>query len=162
MFAVFLAAPPPLLAQSLQDITRSGEDPSAILTSGGSYDLRRHSPLDQINRETVKRLVPVWSCSLADTRGQESYPLLKDGVLYVTTHQATVALDALTGRQLWKAMLDYPAETPRVACCGIVNRGLAMLEGRLFRTTLDAHVVALDAATGAEVWRRRAIDFKDG
>ena len=162
VFAACLAAPFTLAAQSLQDIARSGEDPAAILTYGGSYDLRRHSPLDQINRETVKRLAPVWSYSLADTRGQESFPLLKDGVLYVTTHQATVALDALTGRQIWKAMLDYPAETPRVACCGVVNRGLAMLEGRLFRTTLDAHVVALDAATGAEIWRRRAIDFKDG
>ena len=162
VFAACLAAPVALTAQSLQDIARSGDDPAAILTYGGSYDLRRHSSLDQINRETVKRLAPVWSYSLADTRGQESFPLLKDGVLYVTTHQATVALDALTGRQIWKAMLDYPAETPRVACCGVVNRGLAMLEGRLFRTTLDAHVVALDAATGAEIWRRRAIDFKDG
>ena len=149
-------------AQSLEDLARSGQDPGAILTYGGSYDLKRHSPLDQINRETVRRLVPVWTYSLADTRGQESYPLLKDGVLYVTTHQSTLAIDALTGRQIWKSVLDYPAETPRVACCGIVNRGVAMLDGKLFRTTLDAHVIALDMATGEELWRSKAIDFHDG
>ena len=73
-----------------------------------------------------------------------------------------MAVDAMTGKQIWKVGLEYPAETPRVACCGIVNRGVAMYDGKLFRTTLDANVVAMDAATGEEIWKTNSIDFKGG
>lgn len=149
-------------AQTLDDLKNDQATPGDILTYGMGYDLKRHSPLDQINRDTVGRLVPVWSYSLADTRGQESFPLLHEGVIYVTTHAATMALDALTGRQIWKTPVEYPAETPRVACCGIVNRGVALFDGKVFRTTLNANVVALDAKTGAEIWKSNAIDFKTG
>ena len=80
--------------------------------------------------------------------------------MYVTNHKATMALDGKkTGRQIWKSGVEYPAETPRVASCGI-NRGAAMLDGKLFRTTLDAHVIALDMATGAELYA--TIDSADG
>ena len=82
--------------------------------------------------------------------------------MYLTTHDATVAIDALTGRQIWKTKVEYPPATPRVACCGIVNRGLAAYEGRLFRTTLDAHVVAYDMKTGKRLWKSKAINFKAG
>ena len=82
--------------------------------------------------------------------------------MYVTTHKSTMALDAKTGKQIWKTLVEYPAETPRVACCGIVNRGVAMYEGKLFRTTLDANVMAIDAATGEELWKTNSIDFKNG
>lgn len=149
-------------AQSLEDLANDAATPGDILTYSGGYGQQRHSALDQINTGNVNRLVPVWTYSIGDTRGQESSPLLKDGVMYVTSHNATMALDAKTGRQVWKSVVDYPAETPRVACCGIVNRGAAMLDGKLFRTTLDANVIALDAATGEEVWRTNSIDFKTG
>lgn len=149
-------------AQSLSDLANDAATPGDILTYGGSYGQQRHSTLNQINKDTVKRLVPVWAYSLSDTRGQETYPLLKDGVMYVTTHKSTMALDAKTGTQIWKSDLEYPAETPRVACCGIVNRGAAILDGMLYRTTLDAHVVAIDAATGEEKWRTKSIDFRTG
>jgi alcohol dehydrogenase (cytochrome c) len=133
-----------------------------VLVYGMGYDQKRFSPLDRIDRGNVKRLAPAWVYSLADNRGQESFPLIRDGVMYVTTHAATMAIDAMTGVQIWKTTVDYPAETPRVACCGIVNRGLAMLDGMLYRTTLDANVIALDAATGEEVWRTNSIDFRTG
>ena len=149
-------------AQSLDDLKNDQATTGDVLVYGMGYDQKRFSPLDAINTDTVGGLVPVWAYSLNDDRGQESFPLIKDGVMYVTTHAATMALDARTGKQLWKTAVEYPAETPRVACCGIVNRGVAMLDGTLFRTTLDAHVVALDAATGAEKWRQKSIEFKDG
>ncbi|WP_282608411.1 PQQ-dependent dehydrogenase, methanol/ethanol family [Pelagibius sp. Alg239-R121] len=149
-------------AQTLDDLAADKTTPGNILTYGMGYDQNRHSPLDQINTETVGKLVPIWSYSLVSDRGQESHPLIHEGVMYVTTHEATVALDAKSGRQLWKTMLEYPAETPRVACCGIVNRGAAILNGKIFRTTLDAHVVALDAKTGEEVWKTQSIDFRTG
>lgn len=152
----------PLYAQTLEELAQDQASPENVLTYGMGYDLQRHSPLDQINEKTAKDLRPAWTYSLSNTRGQESFPIVYNGSMYVTTHDSTVALDAVTGRQLWKQMLDYPAETPRVACCGIVNRGVAILNGKLYRTTLDAHVIALDASTGEEVWRTQSIDFKAG
>ncbi|MGG7567834.1 PQQ-dependent dehydrogenase, methanol/ethanol family [Rhodovulum sp. DZ06] len=149
-------------AQSAADLAADATTPGDILTYSGSQAQTRHSALDQITTANAKRLVPVWNYSLADTRGQESSPLLMDGVMYVTTHASTVAIDAATGKQVWKTSVDYPAETPRVACCGIVNRGGALFDGKLYRTTLDAHVIALDAKTGAEVWRTKSTEFRDG
>ena len=148
--------------QTLADLVNDEATPGDVLVHGMGYSQNRYSPLDQINKQTVGDLRPVWTYSLADTRAQESFPLLHDGVLYLTTHNSTVALDALTGRQIWKTMVEYPPETPRVACCGIVNRGAAILDGRLFRTTLDAYVIALDMKTGEEIWRTHSIDFHTG
>jgi alcohol dehydrogenase (cytochrome c) len=132
------------------------------LTYGMGYSQHRFSPLTQINRQTVKRLVPAWSYSLADNRGLEGQALVKDGVVFLTDHEKTVAVDALTGREIWKTMVEYPPETTRVVCCGIVNRGAALFDGKLYRTTLDANVIALDAKTGKEVWRTKSSDPKDG
>jgi alcohol dehydrogenase (cytochrome c) len=160
--AVGLFASGPVAAQSTQDLINDASDPSTILTYGMGYGQTRHSPLDAINTDNVSRLRPAWTYSLADKRGQESFPLIYDGMMYVTTHNSTVALDPVTGKQIWKTIVEYPAETPRVACCGIVNRGAAIYEGKLFRTTLDAYVTALDAKTGEELWKTNSIDFKTG
>ena len=106
--------------------------------------------------------MPVWNYSLADDRAEESQPIVYQGVLYVTTHNATMAVDAKTGKQLWKTKVEYPPETPRIVCCGIINRGAAIYDGKLFRTTLDAHVISLDAKTCKELWRQKAADIKEG
>lgn len=149
-------------AQSAEELINDTATPGDVLTYGMGYGQQRFSPLDQINADTASDLAPVWVYSLNDSRGQESFPLLKDGVMYVTTHKSTMALDAKTGKQIWKTGVEYPAETPRVACCGIVNRGVAMLDGKIFRTTLDANVVAMDMKTGEEIWKTNSIDFKEG
>ncbi|MEM7299729.1 MAG: PQQ-dependent dehydrogenase, methanol/ethanol family [Pseudomonadota bacterium] len=149
-------------AQTAEELANDNATPGDVLTYGMGYGQQRFSPLDKINAGNVGKLVPAWVYSLNDSRGQESFPLLKDGVMYVTTHKSTMALDALTGKQLWKVGLEYPAETPRVACCGIVNRGVALYDGKLYRTTLDANVIAMDAATGKEIWKTNSIDFKAG
>ena len=99
---------------------------------------------------------------MADNRGSRVQALVKDGVVLLTDHEKTVAVDALTGREIWKTMVEYPPETTRVVCCGIVNRGAALFDGKLIRTTLDANVIALDAKTGKEVWRTKSSDPKDG
>ncbi|MEL6965033.1 MAG: PQQ-binding-like beta-propeller repeat protein, partial [Pseudomonadota bacterium] len=149
-------------AQSADELINDTVTPGDVLTYGMGYGQQRYSSLDQISVDTVSGLVPVWAYSLDDSRGQESFPLVKDGVMYVTTHAATIAVDAATGKQIWKTTVEYPPETPRAACCGIVNRGAAIYEGKLFRTTLDANVIALDMATGSEIWRTNSIDFKAG
>ncbi len=149
-------------AQTADQLAADASTPGDVLVYGMGYDQKRFSALDQITTENVSGLTPVWAYSLGDTRGQESFPLIHDGVMYATTHSSTFALDAASGKQIWKSSVEYPAEAPRVACCGIVNRGVAMMDGLLFRTTLDAHVIALNAETGEEVWRTKSINYKDG
>ena len=75
--------------------------------------------LSQINKDTVKRLIPVWNYSFDDNQSEESQPLIyKEGVLYNTTNSATMAVDAKTGKQILKTKVEYPPETPRIVCCG--------------------------------------------
>jgi alcohol dehydrogenase (cytochrome c) len=164
MLAMLLCAclPAAGFAQSDEDLRNAASDHRDVLTYGMTYSQQRFSPLDQINRQTVKRLVPAWSYSMASNLGEESQVLVKDGVMYVTSHDKTVAIDALTGKEIWKTLVEYPPETTRVVCCGIVNRGAAIYEGLLFRTTLDAHVIALDVKTGKEVWNVKSADPSEG
>ena len=150
-------------AQTAADLMQgSQKDTSDVLNYGMGYNLQRFSPLTQINRDTIKHLVPVWNYSYDDDKSEESQPLVYKGVLYVTTKSATMAINAKTGEQIWKTKVEYPAETPRIVCCGIINRGLALYEGKIFRTTLDANVIALDAKTGKEVWNTTVADYKRG
>lgn len=149
-------------AQTTDEIRNADKTPQNVLTYGMSYSQQRFSPLEQINRTTVKRLVPVWSYSLNNNTGEESQPLIYDGVMYVTSQNKTVAVDALTGREIWNTPVQYPPATTRVVCCGIVNRGSAIYQGKLFRTTLDARVIALDMKTGKEIWSVKSGDAADG
>ena len=149
-------------AQTLDDLRNDGKNPDNVLTYGMGYSLNRYSPLKQIDRTTVKRLVPVWNLSLDNPWGEQAQPLVFDGVMYVTNARATVAIDVGTGRQIWKTPVDWVPETPRVVCCGVSNKGAAILNGRLYRTTLDAHVIALDMKTGKEIWNQKAAEWKDG
>jgi len=140
-------------AQSDQDLLNDAKSTQDVLVYGMGYQGQRFSPLKQINKSNVKRLVPIWSYSLDDARGAESFPIIKDGVIYSTTHNSTVAVNALTGKQIWRVMHDYPPETLRVVCCGIVNRGAAIFEGKLVRALMDNHIIAMDIKTGKELWR---------
>ena len=149
-------------AQTADELVKGATDTSNVLNYGMGYNLQRFSPLTQISKDNVKNLVPVWNYSLADDRSEESQPIIYQGTLYITTHNATMAIDAKTGKQIWKTKVEYPAETPRIVCCGIINRGAALYDGKLFRTTLDANVIALDAKTGKELWRQKAADIKEG
>ena len=157
-----VALPMTAFSQTADDLKNDAKTPGDVLTHGMGYSGQRHSPLSSINRDNVKRLVPAWAYSMADNRGLEAQPLVKDGVIYITDHEKTVAIDALSGKEIWKNVLEYPPETTRVVCCGIVNRGAAMFDGKLYRTTLDANVIALDLKTGKEVWRTKSSDPSEG
>jgi alcohol dehydrogenase (cytochrome c) len=124
------------------------------------YSLQRYNPLTQIDRQTAKNLAPVWNDSYDDIHSGESQALILKGVLYVTTNSATMALNARTGEQVWKTKVEYQAVVPRIVGCGIINRGAALHDGKVFRTTLDANLIALDAATGKEHCRSNIIDCK--
>jgi len=161
-FAVGLSLIAAVHAQSTDDLRNDHRTPGDVLTYGMGYSQQRHSPLTQVNRGTVKRLIPVWSHSTANVLGDESQPLVHDGVMYVTTSRSTFAIDAVTGKGLWRHDIEYESDVARYVCCGQVSRGAAMYQGKLIRTTLDAHVVALDAKTGKELWNSRADDYKQG
>jgi alcohol dehydrogenase (cytochrome c) len=151
-------------AQTLDELKKDGNGGSSdnVLTYGMGYHQQRYSPLKQVNKQTVKRLVPVWNLSLDNNWGEQAQPIVYNGVMYVTNARATVAIDVSTGKQIWKQTLDWPPETPRVVCCGVSNKGAAIYNGKVFRTTLDAHVVAYDAKDGKELWKSKAAEWKDG
>ena len=157
LFAAALAT-----AQTLDDLKNDGKNPDNILTYGMGYAQQRYSPLSQIDRKSVRHLVPVWNLSLDNNWGEQAQPIVYDGVMYVTSARATVAIDVATGKQILKQTLDWPPDTPRVVCCGVSNKGAAIYNGKVFRTTLDAHVVAYDAKTGKEIWKSKAAEWKDG
>src|SRR2546423_3735025 len=149
-------------AQTLDDLRNDGKNTDNVLTYGMGYHQNRYSPLKQIDRNTVKRLVPVWNLSLDNNWGEQAQPLVHNGVMYVTNARATLAIDVATGKQIWKQTLDWPPETPRVVCCGVSNKGAAIYNGKVFRTTLDAHVIAYDAKDGKELWKSKAAEWKEG
>jgi alcohol dehydrogenase (cytochrome c) len=154
--------PTALLAQTASELNKGSANPENVVNYGMGYNLQRYSELSKINTGNIDKLVPIWNYSLDDNRAEESQPLIYKGVMYVTTHNATMAIDAKSGTEIWKSKIEYPADALRVVCCGVINRGAAIYEGKLFRTTIDAHVLAIDAATGKELWRQQAADYKVG
>ena len=96
-------------AQTLDDLTNDGKNTDNVLTYGMGYNQNRFSGLKEINKATIKRLVPVWICSLANEWGEQAQPLVYNGVMYVTNAKATVAIDIATGKQIWKHTLDSAA-----------------------------------------------------
>lgn len=141
------------MAQSADDLKNDEKTPGNVLVYGMGYSGDRYSPLTQINKDNVKRLVPKWAFAISDNRGSEGFPLVDNGMIYITSHAATVAVDAMTGKQVWRVNHDYPPETLRVVCCGIVNRGAAIYHGKIIRALLDNTLVAMDAKTGKIVWK---------
>ena len=133
-------------------LDRAVEEPRNWLTYSGNYFSDRHSRLDQITPANIRNLERQWVYqSSAFGLSWEATPLVVDGIMYVTQRpNDIVALDARTGRVFW--IYSYPTPADHGACCGANNRGVAVLGERVFMATLDAHVVAIDAATGAELW----------
>src|SRR5215510_2392758 len=130
-------------AQSVDDLQRDTSTPGDVLTYGIGWSQQRHSTLSAITPANVKGMVPVWNLSLDNSANASSQPLIVNGVMYVATHSHTLAVDPVSGRQLWKVPVELPADINGYLCCGIQSRGLAVLDGVLYRTTLDAQVVAL-------------------
>jgi quinohemoprotein ethanol dehydrogenase len=130
------------------------QDAANWMSYGRTYDEQRFSPLKQINTQTIGELKLAWHYDLdAARRGQESTPIVVDGVMYVTSAWSKVfALDAKTGTQLWTYDPKVPGEKGVDACCDVVNRGVAVWKGKVYLGALDGRLIALDAKTGAELW----------
>jgi glucose dehydrogenase len=140
-------------------LTGADRDRDNWLTHGRTYDEQRYSPLDQINAQNANTLGLAWSLDLDTSRGQEATPLVVDGVMYSTSAWSKVqAIDAQSGKLLWQYDPQVPGETGTKACCDVVNRGVAVWNGRVYLGTLDGRLIALDAATGQPAWSVITVD----
>jgi len=135
------------------------QDPGNWMTHGRTYTEQRFSPLKQISEQNISQLGLVWSVDLDTRRGQEATPIVVDGVMYFSTAWSKVfAVNAATGEKLWSYDPKVLPEWAINACCDVVNRGVAVWQGKVFVGTLDGRLVALDAATGKPAWETLTID----
>ena len=150
---------PALRGVDANRIMHADAEPGNWLSHGRSYDEQRYSPLQQINAGNVSNLGLAWYFDLDSSRGQESTPLIVDGTMYVTTAWSMVkALDAKTGALKWAFDPQVPKSWGVYACCDVVNRGVAIWNNNIYLATLDGRLIALNAATGQQVWEVLTID----
>lgn len=142
-------------------LLNSGKEPQNWMTYSGDYSGKRFSALDQINTANAQSMQAKWVYQTTATGKLETTPLVVDGIMYATAQDdRAFALDARTGRPIWMYQRALPTEIR--PCCGRVNRGLAILGDKVFIGTLDAHVIALDAKTGAVRWDATSADYRPG
>ncbi|MFM2355665.1 MAG: hypothetical protein RLZZ528_1401 [Pseudomonadota bacterium] len=146
-----------------EDLANDSASVENVLTNGMGRDLKRFSPLATLNKDNVEKLVPAWAFSLGGEkqRGQETQPLIHDGVMYITgSYSRLYAIDIKTGDELWQ----YDARLPEgiLPCCDVINRGAAIFGDNIYFGTLDARIVALNAKTGDVVWNKKIAEYKEG
>jgi alcohol dehydrogenase (cytochrome c) len=147
------------LTQTTEELVKDGKNTDNVTTQSMGYDRKSYSPLKQINKSNVKRLVPIWSTSLMNDQGELAAPTIYNGVMYVINGKWSFALDVETGRQIWRTPVDLESGIQRSA----FNRGAATIyNGKLFRVTVDNHVLALDMKTGSQLWNQKFADAKNG
>jgi quinohemoprotein ethanol dehydrogenase len=154
--SVAAAAPAAVDAKRL---TKANDEPGQWMSEGRTYDEQRFSPLKQITTDTVSQLGLAWYADFDSNRGQEATPLVIDGVIYLSTAWSKVrAYDARSGRLLWAYDPKVPGEFAGRGCCDVVNRGLAAWNGKVYVSSYDGRLIALDARTGAVVWQVLTLD----
>jgi quinohemoprotein ethanol dehydrogenase len=184
MLSLALAASVPLAACNSQNATASTEEapvasahatgsaavdtarllaadnePGSWLATGRNYEEQRFSPLDQINDANVQNMGLAWYADIDTERGQESTPIVVDGVMYLTTAWSMVkAYDIMSGAKLWEYDPNVAKAKAADACCDVVNRGVAAWNGKIYLGALDGRLIALNGKTGAVVWEKQTTD----
>lgn len=146
---------------SWERLMNASNEPENWLMYSGTLDSQRYSKLDQVNTENVSDLELQWAYQIPVIDRAETVPLVVDGIMFITEAPSNVtAVDAATGRVYWRYDHELPDDL-RI-CCGRNNRGVAILGETLFMSTLDAHLVALDARTGNLLWNTEVADHEAG
>jgi alcohol dehydrogenase (cytochrome c) len=146
---------------SFERILKADAEPQNWLTYSGTLMSQRYSKLTQITAANVSDLQLKWVVQLKPLDKHEATPLVVDGIMYSIQNTNTVlALDAKSGKQLWA--YAYTPNPDARNCCGSLSRGLAISGNSIFLATYDAHMIALDATNGKELWNTRAADPKEG
>ncbi len=144
---------------SAERLLHSRDEPENWLTYSGTYDGWRYSTLKQIDITNVRQLMLKWAFQTGERL--QATPLVADGIMYVSLpNNGAVALDAQTGRPLWRYARSLPDDIP--TCCGRVNRGLALSGNKAYMATLDGHLVALDSKTGSVIFDVEIDDYRKG
>jgi quinohemoprotein ethanol dehydrogenase len=139
-------------------ISGADREPGNWLSHGRTYDEQRHSPLRRINDGNVAQLGLAWSFKLDVDRGVEATPIVVDGVMYTTGAKSIVhALDARSGKQLWRFDPEVPGIRLSEGCCDVVNRGVAVWQGKVYVGAYDGRLIALDARDGSKLWETDTI-----
>jgi len=140
-------------------LLKADETPGDWLSYGRNYQEDRFSALSQITKSNIGQLGLAWSLNIGTKRGVEATPLVVDGIMYLTGPWSLVfAIDARTGELLWKYDPKVSKKTGKIACCDVVNRGVALYKGMVYVGALDGRLIALDAATGNPAWEVLTVD----
>ncbi|HKQ09584.1 MAG TPA: PQQ-dependent dehydrogenase, methanol/ethanol family [Rhizomicrobium sp.] len=151
----------PAAVLTAQRLVHSRAEPHNYMSYWGGYDGHHFSELKQIDPSNVSQLQTRWAASLPGQSALESLPVVVDGIMYVTGPPGDVyALDARTGLTLWRFHRKQDVVNPYQI--NPYNRGVAVLDGRVFFGTLDDNLIALDAHTGRELWEVRIADTLEG
>ena len=139
-------------------INSAASEPDNWLAHGRDYREQRFSPLTEINRESIGDLGLAFAVDLGSNDALEATPIMVDETLFFTsTYSIVHAVDASTGVERWRYDPEVPRAYLRRACCGPINRGVAVYQGNVYVATLDGRLVAIDAATGDKVWEVNTI-----
>src|SRR5260221_9463401 len=152
-------------ASANDELMKLEKDANQWVMPTGNYANQRYSTLSQITKDNVKNLRPAWTFSTGVLRGHEGAPLVIGDVMYVHSPfpNYVYALDLNNaGRIIWKYEPKQDPSVIPVMCCDTVNRGVSYADGKIILNQADAHVVALDAKTGKEIWRVANGDPKKG
>ncbi len=148
---------------SSEQVLHAGNRPDEWLTYSGSLDGHRYSPLTEITPRNVTQLRVRWvhQFDTTELEKSESTPIVVGGSIFLTEPPANVvALDAGSGAVRWRYSRGLPDKLP--ACCGRVNRGLALLGAMVYFGSLDCYLIALDANTGSMIWQTKVCDPAQG
>ena len=137
-------------------LSRAVDEPQNWLTYWGSYQATHYSGLTQITPANASTLRAAWTFAMPGDAVLQTTPLVVDGVMYATQPGAVVAVDARTGRLIWRSTRQRKVRSPYEI--NPFNRGAAIAGDRLFVGTLDAALVALDARTGNVIWETQVAD----
>ncbi len=156
-FGALLAFAPASAQITYERILNADDEPQNWLTYNGGYSSQRFSELDQINRRNVDELELQWILQNQVFGAWQSSPVVDNGIMYITQRPNDImAVDAVTGRVFW--VYEYANAENVAVCCGANNRGVAVVDDKVFMGTLDAHLVAIDAISGKELWKTEVGD----
>jgi alcohol dehydrogenase (cytochrome c) len=143
-------------------ITAAGDTTGEWLTYSGSLSGWRYSPLSEITPANVSHLRVRWVYQSSSPEPKfEATPLVVGDTIFVTEPPATVlALNAMTGKVVWTYRRPIHVDVP--VCCGVQNRGLAILENSVFFASLDGYLIAINADTGNVKWQTRVVSPSEG
>ncbi len=165
IIASVVATPTAAMAANVDGnrIINADSEPGSWMSHGRTYSEQRFSPLAKINKDNIGKLGLAWSHDVVTRtkRGMEATPIVVDGVMYTTTAWSHVlALDPVTGKVLWEFDPEIEGAYAAKGCCGVINRGVAVWNGKVYLGAFDGRLIALNAKTGKVVWQTLTVDQK--